>query len=329
MTEDTGDRLRAAIAEVLPGQSLLEVLNQLEQSLGSGSLEPEAMFPVRIEVTADRSSPVAEVLGIRLEDRGPTGPRAVIRVALPGLAGTMGRAGARLRDDCGGEDDSVLPLLDLFHHRMVALFHREWRHATSTAEDSDHPLHVWGRHRFRRVGGFELLTAGSEWGGSAEGLRGAMAHLLGSIPVRVRTGLGRTAELDDGRHGLGDRSASIGRGLVLGSRIAEASSTVEIVIGPALSGDLDRLLDSPSRRHELRFWISELLPEGMIAEITLRYPRPSGATSLGGSASPHNRLGRDVWLPRGGRREACVAGGRVEARSIGSDRAGDELEEAS
>lgn len=321
MTETPADRLEAAVAALLPDQGLFEVLDELERSLGAGMLDSDATLPVRIEVIADRSSPVAEIAQIHIDESHRDASRAVIRAAVPGLVGTMGRAGDRIRDECGAAEDPALPLLDMFHHRMLTLLHREWRYAGSTATAAHHPLNIWCRHRFRRPDGGDLLAAATEWGGSAEGLRGAVAQVLGSMPVRVREGVVRTAGLDDGPAGLGDRSVRLGHRFVLGSQVSEAVSTVEIVIGPAAADELDRLLDPSPRRDHLRHWVSELLPDGMIAVITVRYPRPDGDPVLRRSAGSGNRLGRDVWLPRGRGREAKVSGGRVESRSWPSDRA--------
>lgn len=103
---------------------------------------------------------------------------------------------------------------------------------------------------------------------------------------------------------------------MLGPRLVEETTTIEVELGPAERADLEALLEDGPPRRRLRRWIAELLPGGMVALVTVRLPRPGEPTRIGAATAAPRRLGRDAWLSGGTLREARVPAGRIEAGDV-------------
>lgn len=314
------ERAREAVAALRSGHSLFETLAQLESRLGAACLDGGGEIAVRIEIDRSLASPIGEVLGVRIDERDPRRPRVRVLAALPGLGGTMAATSDRLREELSHGDHAAGPVLDLLHHRLAALLYLEWRHATGRGGGIAEPLRIWAEHRLHRTDSIGALGALRTPAISTETIRGLLAHLCDPVPVRVREWRPRITVLEEGLARLGPRASVLGGGAMLGPRLVEETSTIEVELGPIDPESLSPYLDDSPTRRSLHRWIAELLPAGMFALVTVRLPRPGEPTRLGGRRHPSHRLGRDTWLPGGDFREAMVPAGRVEASDVETHR---------
>jgi predicted component of type VI protein secretion system len=305
-----------AVSRLLPNATLLETLAELESRLGDDGLDGDARIPVRIEIDRSLASPVGEVLAVRIDDVDPRRPRIVVRAAMPALGGTMATTLDRLREQLSDPDHCAGPVLDLLHHRLVAILYREWRRASGRDASRLDPLRVWARHRLRDETATAPLGVLRSPAISTETLRGVIADRCAPIPVRVREWRERITVLEEGRARIGRGCSRLGRNAMLGPRLVEETTTIEVELGPAERADLEALLEDGPPRRRLRRWIAELLPGGMVALVTVRLPRPGEPTRIGAATAAPRRLGRDAWLSGGTLREARVPAGRIEAGDV-------------
>ncbi|RYZ08183.1 MAG: type VI secretion system baseplate subunit TssG [Myxococcales bacterium] len=157
-------------------------------------------------------------------------------------------------------DHTFAAFVDLFHHRMLAMFHRAWSHSRA-AVSHDRPE----ADRFRTYVGaaFGLGLPAQQGVGAVpdrallyfgglfsmasrppDGLRAALSGYFGH-PIEVKEFVGEWLVLhadDRFRLGHSPQVSSLGRSTVLGQRVFSRSHKFRIVMGPLGEADFVRFL---------------------------------------------------------------------------------------
>jgi type VI secretion system protein ImpH len=192
-------------------------------------------------------------------------PRGKMNVSFFGMFGPHGAlpvhiteyARDRLRN---AGDRTLVSFVDLFHHRMLLLFHRAWTQAQPTASQDRPESNGFSTY----VGALFGLALRSALGRdpiaddvkryyagrlgaqtkNAEGLRAIVADYL-DLPVAIEEFVGEWLVLPvDGRWSLGasQEASSLGRTTVLGGRVWQCNSKFRVTLGPLSREDFRRML---------------------------------------------------------------------------------------
>ena len=217
------------------------------------SFEPTAVTSfVRAETAGSPSRLVVEFLGMW----GPQGP-------LPLHMTEYARDRARQAGD-----RTLIRFMDLFHHRMLLLFHRAWARTQPTAmldrpEVDRFAIYVGsmfglgfagtrGRDDFPDRA--KLYHAGHFASGArhAEGLRQLVADYFG-LPTQIEEFVGDWLTLSqDSRWHLGVPGSSVlGRTSIMGARVWSRGDRFRIVLGPLSQSDFHRMLPGSKEMAQL------------------------------------------------------------------------------
>lgn len=157
-------------------------------------------------------------------------------------------------------DNTFAAFVDLFHHRMLVLFHRAWAKSRATvgrdrAESDPFRTYVGAafghglstqfgvdaipdRAKLHFAGLFAMASR------PPDGLAAVLAGYL-ELPVEVREFMGEWLELNDDdrfRLGYSPRVSSLGRSTVLGRRVFSRSHKFRVVLGPLHDADFSSFL---------------------------------------------------------------------------------------
>lgn len=157
-------------------------------------------------------------------------------------------------------DATLVRFADVFHHRMLLLFHRAWARTQPTVamdrpEDDEFALYVGaliglGLDATRRRGApndfVRLQYAGllATSCRNADGLRDIVADHFG-LPTRVEEFVGEWLDLpEDARWSLGvsRETGTLGMTAVLGARVWSRAHKFDIVLGPLDAVQFERML---------------------------------------------------------------------------------------
>ena len=274
---------------------------------------------VRLGVDPTLAFPPSDIRSVRPVEDGP--PR--MAVAFMGLIGPNGvlphRYTLQVADRSRARDHAMRDFLDIFHHRMLSLFHLAWeKHRFAVAYERDGRDHL-SRHLLDLVGvgtgglaeqlGLApeslLLYAGL----LAPGQRPAVAleQLLEDyfgVPVEVEQFVGGWYAIDRGAQcSLGDESgiAELGRGAVVGDEVWDQQARARIRIGPLSRAQYDDFLPTGSAHGPLRALVRFFTNDEVEVELqlVLRHddvpPCVLGADADTGP-TPSPPLGWCTWL---------------------------------
>lgn len=281
-----------------------------------GRAQRAAHEVVRLAQQPSTAFPVAALAAL---ERDP-GALPRLRVELFGLLGPNGPMPLHLtettRDRQRHHDDAaLLRFLDMFHHRLLALFYRAWADA-QPAVQHDRPgedrAAVWlgacaglaaglGRGRIAGLAPAEaaLHQAGLLGGRSrhAEGLAKLLRGRFG-VPVQVRTHVAQWLAIDDeDRSALGRHAGAVlGRAAMVGRRRLDRQFRFRIVLGPLDRAAYELWLPGGWRWLELAQWVRHYAGLDLRWDLRLvmaadHLPEPR----LGGGIA----LGASTWIGRG------------------------------
>lgn len=224
-------------------------------------------------------------------------------------------------------DTTFAAFVDLFHHRMLVLFHRAWSRSRATASrdrpeqdrfrtyvgaaiglglpaqfDSDD---VPDRAKLYFAGLFAMASRPPD--GLCAILEGYFGH-----HVKLREFLGEWLELhEDDRFRLGHspRVSSLGRSTVLGRRVFSRNHKFRLSIGPLNEADFVRFLPQSKGLRELSAlvrayagpelaWDLELIPAtDALTQLRLGRAGRLGLSALLGPRRPHERQAHVIVDP--------------------------------
>lgn len=194
---------------------------------------------------------------------GSAPPR--LAVGFLGLFGQMGPLPLHLTEFARDRirqmgDHTFAAFVDVFHHRMLAIFHRAWTRSRATvsrdrAEEDRFRTYVGALfgHGLPAQSQVDALDDRAKlyFGGlfamssrPPDGLQAVLASYF-ELPVRIREFMGEWLTLqDDDRFRLGHTRevSSLGRTTVLGRRVFSRSHKFRVVLGPLEAQDFPRFL---------------------------------------------------------------------------------------
>lgn len=250
--------LEARLARDAHGWSFFQLVRALTRT-APGAVEPGGEGPARAENLRFRPSlslgfapsGIAGVERLDDADAGPA-PRWRVTVNFLGIYGPASPLPNHFTEeflDSTLDPDPARDFVDLFHHRIVSLFHRAWtkyryplqyrRGGTDAATARWLCLAGLGTAGMEAGVGLPrvplLATAGLLADGhrSAAGLECFLRVQLGIAAVRVQSNVARHARIPDAqRLRLGRGDGRLGRTAVLGERMLDRAGAFRIEIGP-------------------------------------------------------------------------------------------------
>ncbi|MBL8896677.1 MAG: type VI secretion system baseplate subunit TssG [Planctomycetes bacterium] len=272
---------------------------------------------VRFRVRAGLAFATSEVQGLSVPDEARAPELWVSFFGYIGPAGVLPQhytelAIARLQQ----RDATLRDFLDVFHHRMIALFHRAWSRSRLAPSYERQRLEGKGEDAFscalaslvgiglpslsgrRALDDAFLLYASGQFSSSrrtALGLAQVIADLC-AVPAAVEELVGRWLEIPpEERTLLGPRDARslLGGGATLGARVWDVQRSVRLVLGPLSRRDFEHLRPGGAGHPALASAIDAYL--GAERSCDLRFvlaERESPGIELNG----RSRLGANAWL---------------------------------
>jgi type VI secretion system protein ImpH len=210
-----------------------------------------------------------------------------------------------------GADPTLQAFLDMFHHRMLALFYRARASAEPAinldreAEDryTDYVGSLFGigapslRER-DAVSDFAKLHFAGLLAGRARPAAGLVTILseFFKLPVRIEQFVGHWMALPaDSQSRLGRYTGSnaLGVSFVLGSKVWDSQNKFRIVLGPLDHVDYQRMLPGGDSMRRLRAWVRNYAGLVLAWDVQLILKKEDvPALRLGGAT----RLGWNTWL---------------------------------
>ena len=254
------EELEARVTREAHGWSFFQLVRALTRT-SRGAPEPGGEGPARNENVRFRpslslgfaASGIDSVERLAPGDDAPD-PRWRVTVNFMGIYGPASPLPNHFTEDFlerarDHETDPARDFVDLFHHRIVSLFHRAWgkyRYPIQfTAGGRDPVSRRWmglmgvGTPGMETAAGVSftrlLATAGllADHHRSAAGLECFLRTQLGLSALVVHSNVARHARIPDGqRLRLGRDSAQLGQTAVLGERMLDRGGAFQIEIGP-------------------------------------------------------------------------------------------------
>lgn len=326
--ERTGaTRLIQDLTEGARGFSFFQVVRLLEASLPdkvrTGHRGPVRDEAVRFRPNLSFGFPGSDVERVERVDSG--GPPYRVTVNFLGLYGSSSPLPAFFTEDILDEDPDDAPqrdFLDLFHHRVVALFYRCWRkyrhqvgYLAGAADETSGRLYALaglgmpelreglGVDRERLLAYMGLLALR---GRSPAKIAGVLGDYLDGVPVQVEPFVLRTVRLGpEALNYIGRRHCRLGRDFVLGSRVRDIAGKFKVVLGPLSLKRLLRHLPGAPDHAPVRGLVRLMLREPLAFDVTLRLKADEVPRWDLVSDGPC-RLGWTTWLGKRPHGEARV-----------------------
>ena len=248
-------------------------------------------------------------------DRSPGRPPR-LSVHVLGLLGPNGPLPLHLTEYVRGRsrtygDTALARFLDVFHHRMLSLFHRVWASSRPTVHfdrPSNDRFGVWIGATFGQgapafadrdeipdlakrhyAGRLSLQTR------NAEGLEAIVEDLFG-VPARVVAFRGTWLDIpDESRWRLGTSrdSGELGVSTTTGARLWDRAQSFRLALGPLTLADFERFLPGGPALRRLAALVANYLGDELDWDVNLILDREAVPPfPLGGPV----RLGTTTWL---------------------------------
>lgn len=321
---------------------LMRVVERLRP--GSPEVGGEAMpaeEPIRLRHDPSLGFSTGDVASVRRArlpaDPGDLQPRpeiVEITTTFLGLTGTVSPLPGYFAEEvaqevahAGDEPARQREFLDLFHHRVLSLFHRAATvhdpAATCRSDQSDAwarrllalegfdpvgghlpDLEPWRLLRYAPLLGERAMTAS----GLAAAVADALREELGGARVTVEQFVGTWVPVSpDDRTCLGVAACELGRLAMLGSHVFDRAGSFRVVLGP-LDAEGFRRFERPELRARAGRIVRALAGDALDHEIVLWLSRDA-APPLALDSSGAFRLGRNAWLGRQEKDARFVLGG--------------------
>jgi type VI secretion system protein ImpH len=292
---------------------LLEFMQPDREPIGAGLARGREAARFRASSSLDfAASDVVEIAPPPAE--GDVPEMTVSFMGLIGANGPMPRPISELViQRAARKDRAMTDFLDLFHHRLVSLFYRVRKKArvalhAGSPEKSEVADRLFALSGLGTLGLRDRMTVGdrallrytgllAQRPRSMHGLECILADYF-QVPVVGRSFVGQWLQLEpDQRSAIGitGRNAILGESAVLGSRVWDQQSRIEIVLGPLSLADFVAFLPGADRLPRLAALTRFYLGPDLDFDLRLRLREDEvPETRLG--ARPGPRLGWLAWL---------------------------------
>ncbi len=256
------DRLRESPSEFDFHVALRRFDATYESAPRSGEAESPKREVVRIGQTPFSSFEPHQLMSFDVPEDGSK-PR--LTVGFLGLWGPNGPLPSHMTEYARERirhvgDATMSRFVDVFHHRMLLLFHRAWAKSQQTVamdrpDSDDFALYVGSlfglglqstRHRDAADDFVKLYNVGwlSASARNADGLRDIVSDHFG-LPARIEEFVGEWLDLPaDSRWRLGEspETGALGRTIVLGNRVMSRTHKFRVALGPLSAFEFDQML---------------------------------------------------------------------------------------
>lgn len=210
------------------------------------------------------------------------------------------------------DDDTLASFLDVFHHRMIALFYRAWADGQPTVQ-RDRPssdrfsmyigsLFGIGMDSMRErdeVPDLAKLFYAPQFSSQVrhpEGLKTVLSDFFG-LPVSIQEFVGDWTELPrDCQFRLGEspHSSTLGVGCTVGSHVWNCQQKFRITLGPMGWEDFVRLLPGTESETRLQTLVRNYLGDELLWDVNLILKNEQTPSMKLGD----QRLGETAWIDR-------------------------------
>lgn len=246
---------------------------------------------------------------------GADGAAERLDVNFFGLTGANGPLPQHLTDyvrdrQRNAGDPTLARFLDIFHHRMIALFYRAWASAQPAVSlDREHADRfadylasliglgmpsLRGRDAVPDFAKFHYAGHLAAHNRNADGLAQILADYF-KVPVAIEQLVGHWMRMPgDGccRLRSGERAQVLGGSTVLGTRVWNCQHKFRVVIGPLEFDDYQRMLPGGASFARLRDWVRNYAGMAYDWDINLQLKREAVPPLVLGQA----RAGWTSWL---------------------------------
>lgn len=260
--------------------------------------------------------PAGEITGLTQRSSAPTD----IEVSFLGLTGPSGvlpdHYTSLLLSRLRANDRAMLDFLNLFHHRLISLFHRaaekynvplSWERHQSVAHQDDFSQAVlslagMGTDHLQRRSGADRAV--NDFAGffsrQVRPVAGLLAVLKSyfQLPIRIEQFRGQWLRLDeDQRTRLPGQFNRLGQDAVLGERVRDAQSSFAVLVGPVDYAKFRQLMPDRTTLRELCELTRQFAGPEFDFDVQLELlPEEVPHLTLGGSDDDASRLGWNTWL---------------------------------
>lgn len=248
-----------------------------------------------------------------------------ITTAFLGLTGSVSPVPSYISEEVledSEQGQAKRDFLDVFHHRLLSLFYRAARKYDFAADYISGARDVWSE-RVMHLSGLNdaaatlppetllrfspLFSSGAKH--SARALEAALADALsestGGAPLELHQFVPSWVEIsDDDLTRLGVRGSTLGRSIVLGKKICDRSSKIDIVIGPISYQQHLAFLSEGTSNILVRRVISAFGQDHFEFQLILLVTNDIPELRL--SSKSKQGLGQVTWLHGVGRRDTTL-----------------------
>lgn len=282
----------------------------------SGEALHPAEEPVRLGQDPSLGFAPAQLSGFRPPTQDRTGR---LKVAFLGLFGPQGPLPLHLTEHArdrmrGVGDRTFAAFVDLFHHRMLLLFHRAWavNHPTVGQDRPDNNPFARYAGALCGLGSPALLERDPipdhaklqfvarlmSPARNAQGLEAIIGTFFG-LPVEIEEFAGEWLDLPaENRWKLGYSSdvSALGMTSIVGPRVFQRTQKFRVVLGPLKRPDFQGMLPGTDRLETLAHLVRAYVGDELAWDVRLVLsPEERHQLALGRGS----RLGYDVWLGGG------------------------------
>jgi type VI secretion system protein ImpH len=280
---------------------------------GSGSVADE---PLRFRPDISLAHPASDVSSVeRIE--GPDGKdRLLVETTFLGLYGTMSPLPTSYAEEMLHEDSEeslVRGFLDIFHHRLIALFYRCWkkyRHHVqyrkgAQDEFSRRLLSLAGLNVEQTGGRLSIPNAKmlryagllSQRPCPAASLRCILDDYFGEVAAQVTPCVGRWVTIPQrSRCRLGRANSTLGVDMQLGERVYDVSGKYRVSLGPMEMQTYESFLPGGKNLEELQEILNLATSDLLAYEVELELQQLDLPELRLQKNSSGTRLGQTTWL---------------------------------
>jgi type VI secretion system protein ImpH len=307
-----------ALLETPHAFSFFQVLRLLQSHAGGpklGHQGPASEEAVRIRPTVSLAFPAADVQSIELLTPPGGARRFRVTTAFMGLYSSDSPLPTfYVEDQFWKESDqaAVRAFVDMFHHRALSLLYRTWekyRYAIQFERGGEdlfsnrmYCLIGLGTEALRRTPGVPsvrlLRYAGliTQRPHSAASIAGILQDYLDVPGVQIEQCVERWIDVDPAQQNrLGARNATLGRDLVIGSRVRDRAGKFRTTIGPVSLKSFEELLPVSAGYAAMVNLTRFLATDRLDFDVELRL-RGSEVPRLRLSTGAPQRLGWTSWV---------------------------------
>ncbi|HSN97674.1 MAG TPA: type VI secretion system baseplate subunit TssG [Candidatus Nanopelagicales bacterium] len=282
-----------------------------------GRLGPASEERIRLRSDPSLTFASSDVSEVELVKYGDGAERARISVTFMGLYGATSALPTHFAEDIAlaefqGGPQPIRELLDVLHHRILALFYRTWakyrlpvtyrrggadaftsRMFCSVGVDGFRPGSQTPVDRFFFLRYASILASKSR---SARGLEVVLKDMFGDMGIQIEQFVGHWTLIEKpNRNKLGVQNHQLGQSLTIGRYVYDGSGRFNIHIGPVSYDDYLSLLPGGHRQPILRGIIDTFTPgmHDVMLEISVK-TEDAPRYQLGSARAA--TLKRTTWL---------------------------------